>query len=76
MVGHVSPAVASLIALLIAIALSLTSRINVGTRAGVPRFLTALMVANGANAGNLSPISAIGVVANTKMAEAGSAATA
>ena len=29
------------------------------------------MVANGANAGNLSPISAIGVVANTKMAEAG-----
>ena len=41
------------------------------TRAGVPRFLTALMVANGANAGNLSPISAVGVVANAKMAEAG-----
>jgi di/tricarboxylate transporter len=29
------------------------------------------MVANGANAGNLSPISAVGVVANTKMADAG-----
>ena len=41
------------------------------TRAGVPRFLTALAVANGANAGNLSPISAIGIIANTKMAEAG-----
>jgi hypothetical protein len=43
----------------------------IGTRAGVPRFLTALAVANGANAGNLSPISAIGIVANTKMAEVG-----
>jgi len=43
----------------------------VGTRAGVPKFLTALVVANGANAGNLSPISAVGVIANTKMAEAG-----
>lgn len=43
----------------------------VGTRAGVPRFLTALVVANGANAGNLSPISAVGVIANAKMAEAG-----
>jgi len=41
------------------------------TRAGVPRFLTALAVANGANAGNLSPISAIGIIANAKMAEAG-----
>ena len=43
----------------------------IGVRAGVPRFLTALMVANGANAGNLSPLSAVGVIANTKMAEAG-----
>lgn len=43
----------------------------VGTQAGVPRFLTALVVANGANAGNLSPISAVGVIANAKMAEAG-----
>jgi hypothetical protein len=43
----------------------------VGDRAGVPHFLTALMVANGANAGNLSPVSAVGVVVNSKMAEAG-----
>jgi di/tricarboxylate transporter len=40
-------------------------------RAGVPAFLIALMVANGANAGNLSPISAVGVIANSRMAEAG-----
>jgi di/tricarboxylate transporter len=33
--------------------------------------LTALMVANGANAGNLSPISAVGIIANSRMAEAG-----
>jgi hypothetical protein len=37
----------------------------------VPAFLAALMVANGANAGNLSPISAVGVIANAKMAEVG-----
>jgi di/tricarboxylate transporter len=37
----------------------------------VPHFLTALVVTNGANAGNLSPVSAVGVIANTKMAEAG-----
>ena len=43
----------------------------IGGRAGVPAFLTALMVANGANAGNLSPVSAVGVIANTKMADAG-----
>jgi di/tricarboxylate transporter len=43
----------------------------VGTRAGVPAFVIALLVANGANAGNLSPISAVGVIANTKMAAAG-----
>jgi di/tricarboxylate transporter len=43
----------------------------IGNRAGVPRLLTSLMVANGANAGNLSPISAVGVIANTKMAEGG-----
>jgi di/tricarboxylate transporter len=43
----------------------------IGGRAGVPAFLTALMVANGANAGNLSPVSAVGVIANTKIADAG-----
>jgi di/tricarboxylate transporter len=37
----------------------------------VPPFLTALMVANGANAGNLSPLSAVGIIANSRMQEAG-----
>lgn len=54
-----------------AVALVVPLAMAIGARAGVPRFLTALMVANGANAGNLSPISALGVIANTKMAEAG-----
>ena len=43
----------------------------IGTRAGLSPFLIALMVANGANAGNLSPLSAVGVIANTRMAAAG-----
>jgi Na+/H+ antiporter NhaD/arsenite permease-like protein len=54
-----------------AVALLIPTAMAVATRAGVPRFLTALAVANGANAGNLSPISAGGILANTKMAEAG-----
>ncbi len=40
-------------------------------RAGITPFLTALMIANGANAGNLSPLSAVGIIANTRMAAAG-----
>jgi Na+/H+ antiporter NhaD/arsenite permease-like protein len=55
----------------IAVALVIPLAMPAATRAGVPRFLTALAVANGANAGNLSPISAIGIIANTRMAEAG-----
>ena len=43
----------------------------IGRRAGVPPFLTALVVANGANAGNLSPLSAVGIIANTRIAAAG-----
>jgi di/tricarboxylate transporter len=39
--------------------------------ATLPAFLTALMVANGANAGNLSPFSAVGIIANTRMASVG-----
>jgi hypothetical protein len=39
--------------------------------AGIPTFLTALMVTNGANAGNLSPVSAVGVIANSRMASVG-----
>jgi len=43
----------------------------VGRRAGVPPLMVALAVANGANAGNLSAFSTVGVIANAKMAEAG-----
>ncbi len=43
----------------------------IGGRARLPPFLTALMVANGANAGNLSPLSAVGVIANSRMTAAG-----
>jgi di/tricarboxylate transporter len=43
----------------------------VGLRAGISPFLIALAVTNGANAGNLSAFSAVGVIANSKMAEAG-----
>lgn len=39
--------------------------------AAVPPFLTALMVGNGANAGNLSPFSAVGIIANNRMAAVG-----
>lgn len=39
--------------------------------AAIPPFLTALMVANGANAGNLSPLSAVGIIANTRMESVG-----
>ena len=63
--SSVGPGAITTVALLIPMSMA------VGTRAGVPRFLTALAVANGANAGNLSPISAIGIVANTKMAGVG-----
>src|SRR5262245_59075429 len=40
-------------------------------RAGISPFLSTLMIANGANAGNLSPLSAVGIIANSKMAAAG-----
>ena len=63
--SSIGPGAISSVALIIPLAMA------IGTRVGVPRFLTALMVANGANAGNLSPISAVGVLANTKMAGAG-----
>lgn len=40
-------------------------------RAGVPVLLTALMIGNGANAGNLSPFSAVGVIVASSMEKAG-----
>jgi di/tricarboxylate transporter len=56
---------------ILGVALIIPLAMPIGVQAGVPRLLTALMVANGANAGNLSPVSVVGVIANTKMAEAG-----
>jgi Na+/H+ antiporter NhaD/arsenite permease-like protein len=63
--SSIGPGAISSVALIIPLAMA------IGRPLGVPQFLTALMVANGANAGNLSPISAVGIVANTKIAEAG-----
>jgi Na+/H+ antiporter NhaD/arsenite permease-like protein len=63
--SSIGPGAISSVALVIPLAMP------IATRAGVSPFLTALMVANGANAGNLSPISAVGVIANTRMVEAG-----
>ena len=44
---------------------------KVAARMGLAPFIGALFVANGANAGNLSPLSAVGIIANSRMAEAG-----
>ncbi|MDX2152878.1 MAG: SLC13 family permease [Bryobacteraceae bacterium] len=44
---------------------------NVSARAGISPFLTALMVGNGANAGNLSPFSTIGAIVTGLMTSAG-----
>jgi Na+/H+ antiporter NhaD/arsenite permease-like protein len=61
----VGPGAISTVALLAPLAMAM------GHRVGVPPFLTALMVANGANAGNLSPFSSVGIIANGAMAKAG-----
>lgn len=53
------------------VALVIPLAMVLGSRAQIPPLLTALMVANGANAGNLSPISAVGIIANSRMAAAG-----
>src|SRR5215831_7710243 len=53
------------------VALVIPMAIALGARASIPPLVTALMVANGANSGNLSPISSVGIIANSKMAAAG-----
>jgi Na+/H+ antiporter NhaD/arsenite permease-like protein len=63
--SSIGPGAISTVALLAPLALTM------GARLGVPPLLTALMVANGANAGNLSPFSSVGVIANGAMARAG-----
>lgn len=64
-ISAVGPGAISSVALVAPLAMVMAAR------AGVSPFLTALMVTNGANAGNLSPVSAVGVIANTAMAGAG-----
>jgi len=56
---------------ILAVAVTAPLAMAIGGRAGVSPLVVALMVANGANAGNLTPVSAVGVIANTNMAEAG-----
>src|SRR5213078_880351 len=55
----------------VATALIAPLAIAIGLRAGVSAFLIALMIANGANAGNLSPLSSVGIIARDGMAKAG-----
>ena len=54
-----------------AVALLAPLSMAAGVRAGVPPLLVALMIGNGANAGNLSPLSAVGVIVDTAMTKIG-----
>lgn len=65
LISTVGPGAIASVALVAPIAMA------TGMRAGVPNLLTAIMVATGANAGNLSPISAVGAMANALMAKHG-----
>jgi di/tricarboxylate transporter len=56
---------------IVSVALVAPVGMALGTRAGLSPFLTALMIGNGANAGNLSPLSTVGIIANTRMASVG-----
>jgi di/tricarboxylate transporter len=56
---------------IVAVALVAPVAMALSRRAGIPAFLSALMVTNGANAGNLSPLSPVGVIAANRMAAAG-----
>jgi Na+/H+ antiporter NhaD/arsenite permease-like protein len=64
-ISSVGPGAISTVALLAPIAMA------VGRRLRVSSFAIALMIANGANAGNLSPFSSVGVIANGAMAKGG-----
>ena len=56
---------------IVAVALVAPVGMALSRRAGISPFLAALMIGNGANAGNLSPLSAVGIIANTRMATVG-----
>jgi di/tricarboxylate transporter len=63
-ISTMGPGAIAAVALLVPLAMA------AGMRAGVPVLLTALMIGNGANAGNLSPFSAVGVIVASGMARA------
>ena len=65
LISMIGPGSISSVALVIPLAVA------IGERARLPWFLTALTVTNGANAGNLSPVSTVGVIANSRMAAVG-----
>jgi Na+/H+ antiporter NhaD/arsenite permease-like protein len=65
LISTIGPGSVASVALVVPIAMVL------GARSNIPPLLTALMVSTGANAGNLSPLSAVGIIANVKMAEVG-----
>ncbi len=64
-ISTVGPGAIATLALLAPLAMAAAAR------AGIPMFLTALMVGNGANAGNLSPFSAVGIVVSSAMERVG-----
>jgi Na+/H+ antiporter NhaD/arsenite permease-like protein len=64
-VSAVGPGAVPSVALVAPLAAAVSSQLRFSP------FLGALFVANGANAGNLSPLSAVGIIANSRMAEAG-----
>jgi len=64
-VSAVGPGAVPSVALIAPLAAAVASQMRISP------FLGALFVANGANAGNLSPLSAVGIIANSRMAEAG-----
>jgi di/tricarboxylate transporter len=64
-VSAIGPGAISSVALMAPLAAPIARRL------GLPAFLTSLMVVNGANAANLSPLSSVGIIANSRMAEAG-----
>ena len=65
LVSTMGPGAIATIALLAPLAMA------AGARAGLSPLLSALMIGNGANAGNLSPFSAVGVIVSSAMDKAG-----
>jgi len=56
---------------ILSVALMAPLAMRTGVAAGIPPFLIALMVGNGANAGNLSPFSSIGVIVHGLLSRGG-----